>query len=147
MQSINLHHAGIWVNNMDEALSFFTEIMGFRLLSRGPRGSIGPGERALIHVGGEQVVELLTEPNVLPRPDFPIHPRGHVVGIPHLCFRVADLPAWREKLEAKGYAVTGQMPETGFADSELGRLRLLFFVGPGGVGFELFEFDREYPLE
>jgi catechol 2,3-dioxygenase-like lactoylglutathione lyase family enzyme len=144
MKCINIHHVGAWVDNIDEAISFLTDIMGFRLLTRGPRGSIGPGERALIHAGDSQVLELLTEPNVQPRPDLPVHPIGHVVGIPHLCLRVTDLPAWRTKLQTHGYTVTGQLPEAGFADTELGRLRLIFFVGPGGIGFELFEFEEEY---
>jgi catechol 2,3-dioxygenase-like lactoylglutathione lyase family enzyme len=147
MECLNIHHVGVWVDNIDEAISFFTDVMGFPLLMRVPRGSIGPGERALIGAGDSQVIELLTEPNVQPRPDFPVHPLGHVVGIPHLCLRATDLPAWRDRLQAKGYTVTGRFPEEGFARSELGMLRLLFFTGPGGIGFELFEFEEEYPLD
>ncbi|MBA4391685.1 MAG: hypothetical protein C0399_12230 [Syntrophus sp. (in: bacteria)] len=146
MKCINIHHVGMWVDNIDEAISFFIDIMGFRLLTRGPRGSIGPGERALIHAGDRQVLELLTEPKVLPRPDFPVHPTGHVVGVPHICLRVTDVPAWQQKLKAHGYVVSEQFPEAGFAPTELGLLRLIYFVGPGGIGFELFEFEEEYPL-
>ena len=146
MKSINIHHIGMWVDDIDEAISFFTDIMGFRLLTRGLRGVFGPGERALIHAGDQQLLELLTEPDVLPRPDLPVHPKGHVVGIPHICLRVTDIPAWRQKLQAYGYTVSEQFPENGFIPTELGLLRLLFFTGPGGVGFELFEFEEEYPL-
>jgi catechol 2,3-dioxygenase-like lactoylglutathione lyase family enzyme len=146
MRCINIHHVGVWVDNIDEAISFLTGVMGFQLLTRGPRGSAGPGERALIHAGDRQLLELLSEPDVQPRPDVPIHPKGHVVGIPHLCLRVTDLPAWREKLQAHGYMVLGQLPETGFAATELGLLRLIYFAGPGGIGFELFEFEKEYPF-
>jgi catechol 2,3-dioxygenase-like lactoylglutathione lyase family enzyme len=146
MRCINIHHVGVWVDNIDEAISFFTDIMGFRLLTRGPRGGVGAGERALIHAGDQQVVELLSEPDVQPRPDVPVHPIGHVVGIPHVCLRVTDVPAWRKKLQTNGYTVVGQFPETGFAKTELGLLRLIYFVGPGGIGFELFEFEEEYPF-
>ena len=146
MKSINIHHIGMWVDDIDEAIAFFTDIMGFPLLNRGSRGSVGPGERALIHAGDQQVLELLTEPDVLPRPEFPVHPKGHVVGVPHVCLRVTDIPAWRRKLQAHGCAVSGQFPEKGFMSTELGSLRLIFFVGPGGIGFELFEFEKEYPL-
>jgi len=146
MKAVNIHHIGMWVDDMDGAISFYTDVMGFRLLTRAPRGSFGPGERAIIHVGGEQMLELLTEPDVLPRPEFPVHPKGHVVGVPHVCLRVTGLPAWRTKLKAHGYEVSGQIPEDGFSSTELGSLRLAFFVGPGGVGFELFEFGEEYPL-
>jgi catechol 2,3-dioxygenase-like lactoylglutathione lyase family enzyme len=147
VECLNFHHAGVWVENIDEAILFFTEVLGLPLLARGPRGSVGPGERALIRAGASQVIELLTEPNVEPRPDFAVHPLGHVAGIPHLCFTVTDLPAWAQKLEDKGYAVTGRLPAEGFMQSELGRLQLLFFTGPGGIGFELFEFEEEYPLD
>ncbi|OPY73018.1 MAG: Glyoxalase/Bleomycin resistance protein/Dioxygenase superfamily protein [Syntrophorhabdus sp. PtaU1.Bin058] len=145
MKCINIHHVGIWVDNMDEAISFYIDVMGFRLLTRNPRGSIGPGERAIIHIGDQQMLELLTEPNVTPRPDFPVHPAGHVVGIPHICLRVTDIPAWRQKLQSCGYTVSEPFPETGFMHTELGLLRLAFFTGPGGVGFELFEFEEENP--
>ncbi len=147
MKSINIHHVGIWVEDIDEMISFLTGIMGFSLLTRNPRGSIGPGERAVIHAGGEQFIELLTEPNVQPRPDIPVHPAGHVAGIPHLCLRVTDLPAWQGKLRSQGYDVSELFPETGFNRTELGMLRLMFFVSPGGIGFELFEFEEEYPIK
>jgi catechol 2,3-dioxygenase-like lactoylglutathione lyase family enzyme len=147
MKCVNIHHAGLWVRDMDGMISFLTGIMGFRFLTRNPRGVMGPGERALVHAGDHQVLELLTEPDVVPRPDFPVHPVGHVAGIPHLCLRVTDLPAWREKLATHGYTVSAQFSEKGFMDSELGQLRLTFFVGPEGVGFELFEFENEYAFE
>jgi catechol 2,3-dioxygenase-like lactoylglutathione lyase family enzyme len=146
MKCVNLHHVGLWVEDIDKAIAFFTGIMGFRLVTRGPRGSIGPGERAMIHAGGDQFVELLTEPDVEPHPGFPVHPLGHVAGVPHVCLRVTDLPAWRAKLEAEGYTITGQFPREGFDCMELGVARLIFFIGPGGAGFELFEFQEEYTL-
>jgi len=146
MKCINIHHVGMWVDDMDKAISFYTDIMGFRLLTRCPRGDVGPGERAIIHAGDSQVLELLTEPDVLPHPGFPAHPVGHVVGIPHICLRVTDVPAWQQKLRAHGYTVSEQFPEAGYAHTELGLLRLFFFTGPGGIGFELFEFAEEHPL-
>ena len=147
MKCLNLHHIGLWVEDIDEMITFLTEVMGFRLLSRNPRGELGPGERAFVHAGENQVFELLTEPQVQPRPDFPIHPLGHVAGIPHLCFRVTSLPEWKKKLEILGYEISQQIPEEGFADFELGSLRAVWFIGPSDVGFELFEFEEEYPLE
>jgi len=60
IKCINIHHVGMWVDDIDEAISFYTDIMGFRLLTRGPRGDVGPGERAIIHAGDSQVLELLT---------------------------------------------------------------------------------------
>jgi len=147
MQCVNIHHVGLWVRDMDGMIAFFIGTMGFRLVTRNPRGSMGPGERAMVDAGDGQFVELLSEPNVSPRPDFPVHPAGHVAGILHLCLRVTDLPAWKEKLCSGGDDVTGPVPETGFGSTELGMLRLMFFTGPEGLGFELFEFQEEFPIK
>lgn len=142
MKSMGIHHVGIWVADATEMITFLTEIMGFRLLSRNPRGPVGTGERIFIQTDKDQLIEVLTEPAAQPRPDFPIHPIGHVVGVPHLCFRVDDLAAWHDRLISFDYAVSQQMPESGYMDSELGALRLAWFEGPGGVGIELFEFEQ-----
>lgn len=143
MKCINIHHVGTWVDDLDRAVAFFTEIMGLRLVTRVPRAPIGPGERALLHAGGHQFIELLTEPDVLPRPDVPVHPAGHVVGIPHICLRVTDLPGWRKRLDEAGYPVSDLIPPSGFSRTEVGIMRLMFFVGPCGIGCELFEFETE----
>ena len=146
MKSVDIHHIGIWVQNIDEMIAFLIETLGLRLATREPRGAVGSGERALFHAGGNQLIEILTEPNVQPRPNVPIHPEGHVAGIPHICLRVSDLPAWEEKLKSAEYPVMKRWPDEGYADSTLGPLRVLWFTGPSGVGFELFEFKEEKPL-
>jgi catechol 2,3-dioxygenase-like lactoylglutathione lyase family enzyme len=143
MKCIDIHHIGIWVDDMDEMIAFLTETLGLQLAVREPRGAVGSGERALFSAGGAQLIEILTEPNVQPRPDVPVHPLGHVAGIPHICLRVIDLPAWEEQLNAAGYPITKRWPDEGYADTLMGPLRVLWFTGPSGVGFELFEFKEE----
>lgn len=143
MKCIDIHHIGMWVDDMDEMIAFLTETLGLRLATREQRGAVGSGERALFHSGGNQLIEILAEPNVQPRPDVPVHPAGQVAGIPHLCLRVIDLPAWEEKLNAAGYPITKRWPDEGYADTLMGPLRVLWFTGPSGVGFELFEFKEE----
>lgn len=91
----------MWFNDEDAS----SDVMEFRLLTRNPRGSVGAGERIFVQTEDDQLIELLTEPNVQPRPAFSVHPTSHVVGIPHLCFQVTDLRAWRERVEALGYTV------------------------------------------
>ncbi len=146
MKCIDIHHIGIWVDNMDAMITFLRETLGLRLAARESRGDVGSGERALFHAGGKQLIEILTEPNVQPRPDVPVHPAGHVAGIPHICLRVSDLPAWTEKLKSDGYPITKRWPDEGYAETSMGPLRVLWFTGPSGVGFELFEFKEEKPL-
>jgi catechol 2,3-dioxygenase-like lactoylglutathione lyase family enzyme len=146
MKCIDIHHIGIWVDDIDTMITFLTKTLGLRLLTRESRGEVGSGERALFHAGGKQLIEILTEPQVQPRPDVPVHPEGHVDGIPHICLRVSDLPAWMEKLKSDGYPITKSWPDEGYAETPMGPLRVLWFTGPGGVGFELFEFKEEKPL-
>ena len=143
MKCIDIHHIGIWVRDIDEMIAFLTDTLGLRLTIREPRGAVGSGERALFHAGGNQLIEILTEPHVQPRPKIPVHPEGHVDGIPHICLRVSDLPAWAEKLNATGYPITKMWPDEEYADTTMGPLRILWFTGPSGVGFELFEFKEE----
>ena len=146
MKYIDIHHIGMWVQDIDEMIAFLTETLGLKLLTREPRGDVGAGERALFNAGGNQLIEILTEPNVQQRPNVPVHPEGHVAGIPHICLRVSDLPAWTEKLQSAGYPPTKRWPEEGYADTVMGPLRVLWFTGPSGVGFELFEFKKEKSL-
>ncbi len=146
MKCIDIHHIGIWVDDMDEMIAFLTQTLGLRLATREPRGAAGSGERALFHLGDNQIIEILSEPNVQPRPDFPVHPVGHVTGISHLCLRVIDLPAWEMKLNSTKYPITKRWPDDGYAYTGMGSLRVLWFTGPSGVGFELFEFKGEKSL-
>ena len=147
MKGVNIHHIGIWVHedDADEMLSFLTEVFGFRLMTRAP-GLTG-GERFFIHAGDNQAFEVLSNPHTEPRPEFPVHPTGRVGGIPHICLRVEDLPSLEETIKSLGYPITQKLPEQGYNSFELGSVRTIWFTGPGGVGFELFEFEEEYPFE
>ena len=142
MDCTGMHHVGLWVDDVDGMIKFLTEVMGFRLLTRSPRGAVGAGERVFIEMSKNQLIEILSEPEVQPRPDFPLHPVGHIAGVPHLCFQVIDLGAWRQRLADLGYSVSNLVPEEGYMSSELGPVHLAFFEGPSGVGIELIEFEN-----
>ncbi len=143
MDVIDTHHVGFWVDveAFDEMLTFLTEVLGLHLLSREPRGPVGSGERAWVQAGSGLRFEVLTSPDTQPRPDVPVHPLGNVVGIPHICLTVRDLPAWDAKLRRAGHPATRCMPEDlSFMDYQGTRMRALWFTGPAGIGFELFDF-------
>jgi catechol 2,3-dioxygenase-like lactoylglutathione lyase family enzyme len=126
-------------------VSFLTEVLGFRLLTR---PQFDWGERVFVHIGDSQVFEILTKPEIPPRPNVPAHMAGgsgSVVGIPHICFRVTDLPGWEEKISSLGYTINHKEPE--YDRFELGSVRAIWFTGPSGVDFELFEFEDEYPFD
>jgi len=127
---------------------FLTDVLGFRLVARQP---LDPGERVFVHLGDNQMFEILSTPETQPRPDMPAHMAADsnpVVGIPHLCLRVTDLPAWEDRIRALNYRINNKWPpEGGYGRFELGTTRTIWFTGPSGVDFELFEFDEEYPIQ
>jgi hypothetical protein len=93
--------------------------------------------------------EILAKPAVPPRPLMPAHMAagsGAITGIPHICFRVTDLPALEAKIRALGYKINYKVPDQGYDRFELGVVRALWFTGPSGVDFELFEFEEETPI-
>jgi catechol 2,3-dioxygenase-like lactoylglutathione lyase family enzyme len=144
MKCTNIHHVGLWADDVDEMVSFFTDVLGFRLLTR---PEFNWGDRAFVDVGGDQAVEILTKPEMQPRPDMAAHMAegiGAVVGVPHICFRVTDLPAWEEKFRSLGYAINNKAPGQGYGRFELGSVRAIWITGPSGVDFEFFEFQEEY---
>ncbi len=146
MRCQNLHHVGIWADDVNEMVTFLTDLLGFLHLTRQP---IDPGELVFVHLGDNQVFEILSMPGMQPRPAVPAHMgnEGSVIGIPHLCFRVTDLPAWEERIRSLNYRINFKAPEQGYSPFELGSVRALWFTGPSGVDFELFEFEEEYPID
>jgi catechol 2,3-dioxygenase-like lactoylglutathione lyase family enzyme len=146
MKCMNVHHIGVWADDIDEMVSFLTKVLGFRLLTRPKFDS---GGRVFVQMGDSLMFEVLTKPEIRPRPDVPAHMAGgigSVVGIPHVCFRVTALPAWEEKIRSLGYTVNHKAPDQGYTQFELGSVRAIWFTGPSGVDFELFEFEDEYPI-
>jgi catechol 2,3-dioxygenase-like lactoylglutathione lyase family enzyme len=148
MQCLNVHHFGIWAEDVDEMVLFLTQVLGFQLVKRQP---LDPGERVFVHLGGNQMFEILSVPGMQSRPNIPAHmapETSPVVGVPHICLRVTDLPAWEERIRSANYRINNHWPpEGGFGRWELGVTRTIWFTGPSGVDFELFEFSEEYPLE
>jgi catechol 2,3-dioxygenase-like lactoylglutathione lyase family enzyme len=143
MDSVDIHHVGFWVSaeGFDEMLAFLANVLGLRVISRESRGQAGSGERAWVQIGDRLRFEVLTGPQTQPRPDVPVHPEGNVVGTPHIGLTVRDLPSWEAKLRVAGYPATRRMPDDmSFMDYQGTRMRALWFTGPAGIGFELFDF-------
>ena len=137
---MNLHHVGIWVDDPEEMIQFLTEVLGFRQVSRVQPGAV---DRTFIHAGGDQYFEILSKAAMQPRPNVPHHPVEAVVAVPHICLRANDLPAWEQKLKELGYTVYRHPMASAFGPFELGRARNFWFTGPGGVDFEMIEFEEE----
>jgi catechol 2,3-dioxygenase-like lactoylglutathione lyase family enzyme len=93
-----LDHVGVRVTDLDRAIAFYRDMFGFEMLDRRMLASGAPVEAAMMKVGGESVLFLLSNPEFVPftpsvegRPD-------------HFCltFEPDEFEAVMKRLEAAG---------------------------------------------
>ena len=107
---MRIHLASIFVDDQDQALSFYTETLGFQKKADVPLGEY----RWLTVVSAEQPdgTELLLEPDNHPA----VKPFKNALvsdGIPFTSFAVADLHAEHERLKQLGVRFTQPPTEMG----------------------------------
>ena len=100
--TIRLHLTGVFVDDQDEALRFYTEVLGFELRTDVP---VGNGDRWLTVGAPGQDVELLLEPSGHPAV-APYREALAADGIPLASFAVDDVQAEYERLRAAGVTFT-----------------------------------------
>lgn len=120
-----IEHVGVKVADLERSLSFYTDIMGFKLTERGVRVDVRLDLAFLEPPGGGAQIEL-------------IHPAGFSGGLDegvvnHFSFSVDDIDAALVHLRAKGVEISSG-PLT-----VLGGHRIAFFYGPDGEKLELFQ--------
>jgi len=114
VQPVGIHHVSINVADVDEAVSFYTEVLGFTLRTDRPDFGFGG---AWLDVGGQQL-HLISAP--VPSP------AGQ-----HFAVRVEDIDTEVEEIRARGIEVSDPVP--------VGRNRQAFLSDPSGNGIELHE--------
>jgi catechol 2,3-dioxygenase-like lactoylglutathione lyase family enzyme len=114
MEPLGVHHVSINVSDVDKALAFYTDVLGFRIRSDRPDFGFGG---AWLDVGGQQV--HLIEGHV---PDA----KGQ-----HFAVRVDGLDAVITELRARGVQVSDPVP--------VGTSRQAFLDDPCGNAIELHE--------
>lgn len=121
-----IEHAGIMVKNLEESISFYTDIIGFQLLGRldHPNGQIKIAFIGTEDAEGTQIELLEGYNNSLPA-EGKVH---------HLALKVEGLESEVARLKEAGVR---------FIDKEITTLpngsRYMFFEGPDGEWLELFE--------
>lgn len=121
-----IEHVGIQTKNLERSISFYTEILGFRLIRRlnHPNGKV---KLAFLGLGEspETELELLEGYN----DSLPVEGKVH-----HLALNVDNIEAEKERLVAAGVT---------FIEKEITILpngsRYIFFEGADGEWIELFE--------
>lgn len=96
--TIRLHLTSVFVDDQDQALRFYTDVLGFEVRTDQPMG----GEHRWITVGAPgQDVELLLEPSGHPAV-APYRDALAADGIPLASFAVDDVQAEHDRLVAAG---------------------------------------------
>jgi len=107
---VRINLASVFVDDQTEALTFYTDVLGFE-----PRSDIplGNGDRWLtVGTPGEPAVELLLEPSSHPAVG-PFRDALVADGIPATMFAVEDVAAEHERLVAAGVVFTQPPNEFG----------------------------------
>jgi catechol-2,3-dioxygenase len=119
-------HAVLYVRDLDAMLSFYEDVLGFRLSDRGPLDATNPGlELVFLSQVGSDHHQLAFAP---------VRGEGPSTTLDHMAFRVesfADVKAMIDRLRADGRA-------TGLNPINHGNAWSIYFKDPEGNGVEIF---------
>ncbi|ENM5764955.1 SMU1112c/YaeR family gloxylase I-like metalloprotein [Vibrio mimicus] len=122
-----IHHAAIICSDYPRSKSFYTEILGLRVVAENYRAARDSYKLDLALPDGSQI-ELFSFPNAPERPSFP-----EAQGLRHLAFVVDDVAEIKAQLEQKGVSV-----EPLRIDEYTGKA-YTFFADPDGLPLELYQ--------
>ena len=139
LPNAQIDHVGIVVRNLDEALSTYCSILGFRLLERLHVPDHGV-EIAFLDAG-INTIELLSPTDEESGTARFLARRGE--GSHHVCFAVPDIARALQELRAQGVRLIDETPRQGVHG-------LVAFVHPQaahGVMIELLQKDQAHRIE
>jgi catechol 2,3-dioxygenase-like lactoylglutathione lyase family enzyme len=146
-----VHHMGLTVSSLSEALHFWVEVLGFELLLRDSLGKgefltqvtgVENSEISLAMVSGHgHVIELLQYTG--PPDRRKVEARPCDVGAAHLAFFVDDLQAALRRMGECGWNALG-IPQVVPEGPWIGT-RVMYVRGPDGITIELMQSARENP--
>lgn len=122
-----IHHAAIISSNYSVSKTFYTDILGLKIIAENYRAERQSFKLDLALADGSQI-ELFSFPNPPARPSNP-----EACGLRHLAFEVDNIDAWKSRLEAQGIAVEA------IRIDEFTSRRFVFFKDPDGLPLELYE--------
>lgn len=106
-----IHHIGIAVHNLDEALKFYRDTLGLHVHAQDTVQD--QGVKAALLTIGESEIELL-EPLSSDSPVGKFLERKGE-GLHHICFQTPDVGSELEAIKQKGVEVVDQEPRRGLA--------------------------------
>ena len=127
MNILRLHHVAVIASDYQRSKHFYTEVLGFRVVSEFYRAERQSYKLDLALPGGGQI-ELFSFPNPPPRPSRP-----EACGQRHLAHAVADQDAAMQSIVSHG------LPVEPVRIDELTGKRYTFFADPDGLPIEFYE--------
>jgi methylmalonyl-CoA/ethylmalonyl-CoA epimerase len=108
-QYLKVHHVGISVRNMDEAINFWSEVFGFELDFKAELKPIKTVVAFLKRDGFR--IELFQKEGAVPAHADRLKPNTDLLthGTKHIAFSVDDVQAAAERLYAQGARIVGVM--------------------------------------
>lgn len=131
-QELRLHHVGVQTANLDQAVKFYTEVLGAELLARGP---FKRREMAWLRLGALklELFSVRAGERLKDWSDF-------IPGPVHLAFEVVNLDAFLKRAKALGAQLHPSHPEP-FQPPVAGAGRMAYLLGPDGEEVEVREPD------
>lgn len=96
------HHGGVSVPNLEDALRWYRDVLGFELEYRRPLPSV-PCEMAMVRNGALRM-ELFEVPGAKPPAEDRTTPDADLrtYGNKHVCFLIADVASFADELRRRG---------------------------------------------
>jgi catechol 2,3-dioxygenase-like lactoylglutathione lyase family enzyme len=143
---IGVHHVGVTVADLDEAIDFYRDVLGLEIVSEpspvfdapelGPAvGVPGAALRQVCLAAGSAIVELLEYSSPRSPVDAPLP--QNALGAQHVAFHVDDIEATKRELAAKGVTFLSEVNVVD--DGVLAGWRWVYFADPDGNALELVE--------
>lgn len=122
-----IHHIAIIVSNYEKSKTFYTEVLGLRIINETYREARDSFKLDLA-LNDQYVIELFSFPDYVKRASRP-----EALGLRHLAFAVPNIDLCYEELTDK------KIPVEPIRTDELTGKRFLFFQDPDGLPLELYE--------
>lgn len=127
MQIKAIHHIAILTDDYEKSKTFYTEVLGFKILSETYRAE-RQSYKLDLSINGVYQIELFSFPEYKERASFP-----EQKGLRHLAFAVDNIEESVAELIEKGVNVQG------IRTDELTNKKFCFFYDPNGQPLELYE--------
>ena len=143
-----VQHVGLKVHDIEVAIAFYRDVLGFRVSDRYNPGDnpYGPHAICFMRCGNlhhaVSLVHFSKETEISSRPEMMLSPE---VGLPHVAFEVGskkELEDWANYIRAQGLELAMEpvvhSPANPEGDGTMGENCAFYFKDPSGNGIEIF---------